>query len=654
MSQFGGATRVAVGFGGIAIMATTVYQYVSGEVSDYTSSQLALGATMVLGAIVLPCGRKPVVPVDVTPAIGPPSGVMWFRAGGPNTPISVRLSLIENPQVGRYTGGGTLHRGAATIDLFRDVLCNVPVVFNGNGDTTISHGDLAAGLPLFYVKGNAAGIVRLTLTLAPTTAANTTVHGPALRDVEVRAVNIIAPTINAERLVLVHDSDVNFPTTLSPVTLGYTQTDPTYPCNDLRTALIYGNQITCRDAVNPATAYASGTADANLSLALLMRGGTAGLCNLRVHLSSASGQTDPSWFIAPDVNATTYVEPLAFNPFVFRVGGDTVANPNGAMRVAAVPKLRELHQHNVANDFTLARVPIRRPTNAFWGPGTHVTLTAGAGVQIFSNAGATAAVAALQQGDFGGPEYDLWVKTTNAPVMDPAPLPNAVRNPVRVMTTRRIFCGATTASGLQLQYGDIVVLDTFSFDQELDRRVGNATTALLPTLGVAARNRDTALAIAAGHKFYNEFSGQFVNMQHLAGGLRAAFLASMAAVVGNPAKAVAGEAYVAAFLQAHYLIVLNAAIRNLLQAHILRRLIAGANDNARFPQNAGTPGTHAEVLAVSAMLDAGLPANEVSVATYKLHQSGGQGQRFVACANCHGILLPPGPAPATGIRVITG
>jgi hypothetical protein len=384
-----------------------------------------------------------------------------------------------------------------------------------------------------------------------------------------------------------------------------------------------------------------------------MRGVTAGACNLSVQLSSATGQVDPSWHIAPPVAAVTLVERLEFDPYEFLVGGNSVANGlypgNPVTRVAANPKLRELHQHSAANDFTLARVPIRRPTDAFWGPATHLTLTAGANVQIFADAAATAPAVALQQGDFAGAEYDLWVKTTIQPAIDAAPTAWAVRNPVKVMTRREIFCGATTG-GRQLLSGDIVAFDTFSFDQQLDRTVGNATAVLQP-LGNGVKTVRAALAMAAGHKYYNQFSGTFCNHQHNAppGGLRTAFINAMPADLGNhAARARAGTEYVRIFLQISHAIALHAAMIVLLEAHILRRLNAtGANLNTAFPQAAGTPGTHAEVLAVNSMLAAGLPAAEISVATYKLHPSAGQGMRFVACANCSGILVPH-------VRVITG
>jgi hypothetical protein len=53
------------------------------------------------------------------------------------------------------------------------------------------------------------------------------------------------------------------------------------------------------------------------------------------------------------------------------------------------------------------------------------------------------------------------------------------------------------------------------------------------------------------------------------------------------------------------------------------------------------------VLAVNALVLAGLPLAETTVATYKLFNAGGQGGRFPACLNCAGILAAP-------VRVITG
>jgi hypothetical protein len=643
--------RATIGVAGVAMMADAVYNYVYEQVNEYSTQQFALGASMVLGAIALPC-QKP-VPTVVTPILGPPSANIWYRAGGANTPVSVQASLTELPLLNRYQGGGILHRAAATIQVYRAGSV-APLVFDQNDDLLLTNGELRAGIAL-AVGGNAAGDVVLTLTLDPTPQPDTTVTGPVQQSVVVRAVNIITPTITAELLVLVEAGGAANPTTMSTVTLGYAQTDSAYPCGDLRTALTFGNQVTCWYVNNPVNAYASGTASANLALALLMRGVAPGPCNLSVQLTSLSGATDPSWHIGPAATEVLHVEQLAFDPFLYSEGGATAVLGHPVTRVAANPKLRELHQQNPANAFTLAKVPIRAPNAAFWTHASHLTLAAGAGVQLFSDQAGTVGVASLQQGDFHGvAEVDLWAKPAAVPALDPPPVignVNAIplRNPEKVVAQCRISCGATIG-GRQLVDGDYVLLDTFGFDRQLDRKAGNATSALLPTLGAQDRTQRAALSIAGGHQYYDRFSAEFSNHQHWAphGGLYAAFLGSITIVGTRAVRAAAGAAFVTNFLSNTHHIVLAQAMIERLDAYILQVLNRGAaGPNYGFSQANGTPGTHAEVLAVNALVLAGLPLAETTVATYKLFNAGGQGGRFPACLNCAGILAAP-------VRVITG
>ena len=654
MSRTPGAKGVVIGLGGAAMTVGSVLAYASGMLGLAAMGPAAVGL-IVVGAVVVPCLRQPVA-LTVTPDIGQPASTIWWRNGAANPAVSIMLTLSQQPGPGRYQGGGTLNRGDGKVEVFRDQTCLDPVVFDRSGNARITLAELTSVQP-FYLRGANPGNVGLRLTLDPATDAQMTVQGPARQRIAVVAVNVITPVITAEPLVLVAVNDPADPTTMSTVTLSCTQSNPAYPCNDLEIALTYGNAITCWLAAAPATAYASGTASAVIPLALLMQGVTAGNCALSAALASASGAVDPSWFIAPAINATTRVEQLAFAPFQYAAGGANAALGMAAgVRVAGPsPKLRALHQRIAGGHFPVARVPIRRPDPAFWTGATHLTLTAGAGVQLFSDAAATVAAVALQQADFVGAEYDLWVATTAVTPMDPqsaAPFvhPLPLRNPERVLARRRIYCGATVG-GRQLLHGDIVDLDTFSYDQQLDRRTGNLTSAQL-AVPRGTRDLQSALSVAGAHKYDDHFSAHMVNHQNPApyGGLHSGFCNALINTVGtNAVKAAAGEAYVTAYLLNTHNIALHPTTGILLTAHILRVLTAAGMGG--FPQGVGTPGTHAEILAVNQLLAAGIPIAEISAATYKVHHSNGRGKHFAACTNCRGILAPPGLPSA---RLITG
>lgn len=594
---------------------------------------------------------------EVTPVLEPVQARGWHDEESADHRVAAvfKVSLREDPSPSPYAGLGHVEVVSGDIALFKDEACQTPAA-------SFSAADLRAGKPL-YVKGSKVGKGRVKLRLDdPEDRVRVRVKDAVEEAVAIEKVNVIAPTLTADEVVLVHNGHLTKPTSLSKLTWGYTQTNATYPCDDLRVTLTYDNKIACSEEDKGVKPYASGTADAKLDRSLFVKGQTAGACTLTVKLSSASGAKHPSWRIAAEHTKTIRVEKLELEPYKFRDGKSAVDASYLVTRVTAPPKARELHLQNGAGDFTVARLVLKKPSDEFWAKATKVTLAAEAGVKIYSDATATTEVDAVQQGGFGGPELELWVKTTAAPAMD-AEAGGAVDFatwarllPEKVVSRCHVSCGATV-NGKELVHGDLVALDTFAFDQYLDRKTRNECGGRLtahPRPSKASLDLDVALACAGGHKFYDRLSGFKINKNYpTAGGgaLLDEFCAAMNDPHGdNDSWSQDGLQFVIDHLQNNHGIALCGAMQTLIRAHIKRVLVArGHMAKYGFNQNHGVPGVHAEVLAVNEMLAAGVPVTEITVATYKLQRQGVvQGKRFVACTNCSGILMPP------QVRVITG
>lgn len=653
MSNVPGTRNQVIGRGGVAITALSVLAYATTTVGMLASIPGGIGILMI-GAAVVPCLIRPVA-LTVTPDIGQPDDTIWWRDGGDNTAVSVLLSLTQDPAPGRYRGGGTLTRGAATLEVYRDPGCQDPVIFDRKGEAAISHAELTSGNP-FYLRGTSAGNVGLRLALDPPQDACVTVMPPAKRKIEVHAVNVITPILEVESLVLVDAGNDTYPTTRSQVTLSCHQSNPQSPCVDLRIALTHEPGIACAFSDEPDKIYPSGHEHAGTDLALVVTGLAAGPCELTLRLSSAGAQDDPSWHLEDPVSETVHVHELKLVPWRYLECGNTVATPERDVRLAARPKQRELHQHDPAGAFLAARVAIAPPADAFWDVASVLTLSVPPGLRVFRDDTCRKPVQPLKQADFGAGEVDVWVRATTLAPMDPQP-PDArldavpQRVPDKVVTSRWLCCGATAIDGREVKNGEVVRFDTFSFDQHLDNKTANATGTKLATVTWEDCKHFNAVAIAGGDHYFDAYSRIHVNLQKEKaphGGLFDAFRAVLQTPDKTDAElATLGTDFVATYLLNHK-VTLHATTKELMRAYI--EAVLGRAGVAGFSRNAGTPGTHAEVLAVDELLTAGLTLAEISVATYKIHPSGGRGKHFVACANCTGILRPDGPRP----RVLTG
>jgi hypothetical protein len=606
-------------------------------------------------------------PVKVTPALNPDT-VLWFRAGAHAAAVKTVVTLAEEPSAaGAYAGGANLHRNAETIEVFLDESCETPVNFDEEGNGSIEGARDGTEL---YVRG--AGVGGATLTLDLRAVGNHFVPGnAAAQDFEVRAVNLISASIHCDQLVLVHGNDHLRPTDPSRLILAINQTNPSHAPGDLKIRLHH--EIACFREQACTTAVASGTELAANAIpeTIYMRGLAGGNCDVRAVVVGTAG---PGWHFAEEVTQTVLVERLELQ--VMRCAAGNSTNPDVAL---VAPKQRELHARSGAI-FTLARVTVRAPSNDFWQKADQL-LIRHTNLDVFADGGATnPGTDVLAQGDFGAPVH-RFIATQGAPAWD---FPGAVgpgghgvpptRNPASVIAHEYVSCGArirataaADGNSTTLRYGDVVRLDTFSFDQYLDRVVGNRCVQQIGGAHGGIVPTDVALAHAAAHRYYGLLSTFWVNLNFYpaGGGPFQAFINSMNIPGNNNTWATAGANFVNNFLQTQHAIFLTGVMYNRIRDHILNVLtgatiILHANQDAQgrfrqyfgFSALYGPPGVHAECLAINELLGLGLGlgAANLTVATYMLqNQAQRQGKRFVACPNCSGILLPPG-----GPRVITG
>lgn len=522
--------------------------------------------------------------------------------------------------------------------------------------------DLRAGKDLWAM--GPVGARSFTFTLAA-------VEGFAITQadevaLEIKQVNVITARIRSDELVLVHSNHHARATDISRMIVDYVQTNDTHACPDLTVTLDYDNSIACfldagcTQPLDTGTAIAAG----DMPLDVYMRGAAAGDCDLR---ATPGGTADPAWDFAPAVTKTIRVESLELVADEFNAGLTLGAdNPLGA------PKLRELHKRS-GTTFTFARITVTAPSATFWQKADRVELLH-ANLDLFDDAlAAHAGADTVQQGDFAAAVV-RYVAAQGAPAVDNIPAHGhgipAARAPVKVVTDRYVSCGArlqaaATYNNTQrtLRHGDVVRLDTFSFDQHIDRLVGNECRNRINVVGFNAS--DVALALTAAHKYYDHRSAFWVNHNYAAGFFPFTdFIASMNDPHGNNNTwATAGANYVRDFLATEHGIVLHATMRTRIRNHIFAvisgaRVIPNANQDryGNFVQHYGfsalygVPGVHAECLAANELINAGILPADITVATYMLQaQNNRQGRPFVACPNCNGILVAPG-----GFRVITG
>lgn len=482
---------------------------------------------------------------------------------------------------------------------------------------------------------------------------------------EIKQVNVITARIRADELVLVHGNHHARATDLSRMIVDYVQTNDTHPCLDLTVTLDYDNPIACfldeacTQPLDTGTAIAVG----DMPLDVYMRGAAAGDCDIH---ATPGGTANPAWDFAPAVTKSILVESLELVADEFNAGLTL-----GADNPLAAPKLRELHQRS-GTIFTFARITVTAPSVTFWLKADQVVLVH-ANLDLFDDAlAAHAGADTVQQGDFAAAVV-RYVATQGAPAVDNIPAHGhgipAARAPVKVVTDRYVSCGArllaaATYNNTQrtLRHGDVVRLNTFSFDRHIDRLVGNECRNRINVVGFNAS--DVALALTAAHKYYDHQSAFWVNHNFAAGfSPFNGFIASMNIAGNNNTWATAGADYVDNFLANEHGINLSGEMYNRIWDHIFDVLsgatvIPHANQDQHgnfrqyygFSSLYGVPGVHAECLAANELINAGiLPAN-ITVATYMLQaQHNRQGRPFVACPNCNGILVAPG-----GFRVITG
>ncbi|MFO0615560.1 MAG: hypothetical protein U0414_23405 [Polyangiaceae bacterium] len=531
------------------------------------------------------------------------------------------------------------------------------VAYLDDGAAQVAHelafsGNLAEETKSLWVKKSAAANGGVTASLRQGRTAEFVPSEPAQAVVVIEEINVITATITGDELVLVNANHGVLATTRSQITIDVVETQPLQPCGDLVVTITYGAELTCH---GNAGVVASGTAipAAQLPMNLDVEGLTQGDSPITV---TAGGTPGAAYAFAPAASLDMRVEALVIDAYQFR-DGESVVDPNFLVTRVGAPGPRELHAQDVGGTFTHARLVVAAPSARFWAKASHLTVTPHGAIQVYSDAGALAVAAALQQGNFAGvAELERWVKTTGAPPgLDPqAPAPGIpLAIPVLKPLTRcHVACGATTiANPKTLHNGSVMELDTFGFDQHLDRVTrADCRTFLLNNPGNNARQQAAATSRAAGHHHYDLMSAAWTNRNfpNAGGALFTNFIAAMTPIGGGVGpRSVAGMTYIRNHLLNVHGIVLHNSTEALITAYLLVRLNAGGA-HLGFNGNYGVPGVHAEVLSVNAMFNAGVPQAEITVATYKV-QNGGQahGKRFIACPNCSGILM-------AAVRVITG
>lgn len=601
-----------------------------------------------------------VLPVRVTPRLNVPGEVLFFRPGG-GAAGRITVSLLEEPSRGGvYRGGAKIGLSQANAALFLDEGCTVPVQLNNEGRGEIA--EVRDGMPLF-VRGTNAGDARLMLGLIE--APNVIIGRPDVQALRVRPVNEIRPVIRCDQLVLVHSNHHNRPTDPSRLILTIEQTIPEQACGDLQIELQYGAGIACfRDqACTNADAVASGTRfpAGAIPPMIYMRGLAAGNCDVRAGIRGTMGA---GWHFADDATQTVLVERLDLAVARYAEGLSIPADA-----ALAAPKQRELHARNAAI-FTFARVTVTAPSAGFWQKADRLLLRHNNLGYFADAAGNHPGNDVLTQADFAAAVV-RYAATRGAPAWDAFAPGDPLRNPAKVVNDEYFSCGARIQAACSadgnpktLLYGDVVRLDTFSFDQHLDRLTGNECRNRI-VAAAPGEPAGVALARAGAHRYYDLLSGFRVNRSHRLDGRSpyGSFLRSVRPAVGNlNARAASGADWVQAFLANPHGINLHAAmwtrirdhIRHVLNGHPLPHADREHDGTLRsygFARLYGPPGLHAECLAVNELLQLGLgltPPN-LTVATYMLQDQDRQGGRFVACPNCRGVLMA---APA--VRVITG
>lgn len=609
-----------------------------------------------------------ILPVNVvTPSVEIEAGE-YFHNPDQAAPARVVLRIAESADAPKYVGEGVATVSHGTAKLWRNPGCTQAMQPLTAEKLRAKEGVTA------YVKPGAAGNVTVKLKLPEPKDARVRVVAEDTDTVEFLEPNLITPVIDGDELVLVHTAFAQpGETSISEIQVSLEQSKPGRAPDNLAVRITYGNQIACFENANQTTAFATDSSLARARLGapfpLHMRGAAQGDCTVRATVTGTAG---PAWRFAEPAEKDVRVEQLTLDAYAFR-DGQTIGG-GGANLAGGNPKTRELHQWS-ANTFTFARFIMRRPSARFWTKATRVTLSVNGGaVATFSNNTATIALPNLAQGDFAAATRELWVRATAVDAMDVEHVGPihwagfAPALPEKDKTECHVSCGATLqGSAKELALGDLVELEAFSFDKYLDRKVYNECGARVqPNPAAAALANRCALSRAGAHKYYDRESGFWVNHADRNNGSNpfGAFIDHLFGSNNANHAAIRGANFVENHLQNEWGIALHATMKTAVRDHVRATLNGGGWAYGRnwaavghpalgrpydFSLLYGVPGTHAEVLAANELLNAGVPVDAMTIATYMLqNQNGRQGKRFVACPNCSGILING------GFRVITG
>ncbi|MYM88529.1 hypothetical protein GTP91_15265 [Rugamonas sp. FT82W] len=579
-------------------------------------------------------------------------------------PAQLELRILEQGDGPQYQGTGSVAADVDSAALFTGPDCQVLM------NQPLTAAALRNGVPC-YVKGGQTGPVTVQLSLTASDDPSIEVVQLAADAVEIEPVNVITAVIAGDTLALQHDGLLNaYATTLSEISISLEQSNPGRCCDDLAFRVGYADSATCFRAGGQNPAFPTATtvlySEAGPTLTLRVKGLTQGACEFRAR---AVGTAGPGWMFADDTLHSLWVERLLVQAYMYR-DGDLFDGAQDAMADGGPPRERWLHQSD-GDIFTLARCRMQAPGAEFWNRASAVTLEADAGSTLFLPGPPIANIVSFDQAAFAQGPVDFLVRTAVAdPIAaQPAALVNVAVTPPYPAAAERpshVSCGATLLDGgKQLRFGDVVKMRTYSFDYNLDQLV--QAEAFREIKAPVKLKEKGASACAEAHRLYEKASALYTNQDmgnqqtafndfiaELRSGLNPAAAGQAEFYRINPAAmAKKGQEHVSTVL---FPTVLAPAMEARIESYFLtvitnfRADAKNANKpNFGFNVNYGIPGAHAECLAVNELLRDNIAATAITVATYKLGPGPMKGKRFVACANCNGILLQAN----SPVRVIT-
>jgi hypothetical protein len=332
--------------------------------------------------------------------------------------------------------------------------------------------------------------------------------------------------------------------------------------------MTYGAQIECREAgkdqvFDRDTVFA--LPEKKSALTFGARGISRGACTVTVSLQGSPGE---GWRLdtAP-ISKDLWVEKLKLDAYLFKDGslvkGDVSSMATGKPE-EGTPKNRKLHQRD-KDIFTFARLIMRRPSAEFWTKASGITFAGHGKIGAYVDKDAKKQIKSLARADFGDSgDYELWSATTDD---YPAALDGESSRGVAIdfskwsehklleeLDPRHLSCGATVAgTDSALQIGDLVRLDTFSFDRRLDRAVHNACGRRVKR-GAEGLKEESAIAQTAANQYYDLVSDFWGNRYYRKSGQSPFndFISAMKSRFADRNKmADAGVAFIEQHLQTH-------------------------------------------------------------------------------------------------------